>query len=708
MKWPFPEDAQRLASGQGLGATMNKGLPPLRRWPARWQVATAPAGSAIRQVVEELTGLGLLAQIHPARATPGFFARPFTVPKPGGKARMVLDATALNEWITTSHFRLPTLQTIAPLLAGAESVGTTDAMHAFHRVAASPEMRQLTRFAIRLSPKAPVEVYEHKGLCMGASSSPWLLVKTMANVVAVAHATTAATSSHHVYMDDVITISSLPPGATAEKALTTLRATMTAAGVAPNPAKCTPMAREARVLGFDVSLESRRVAAPTTKIHATLQAVQALLETPARRVPVKQRARLLGLIQALAPGLRLTQSDVTYLRSELATLTAADPKLPVWRSMYARMWRGSAALTDLERGDLQRWASRLQGLLASPDARWATANAQPMRRPSAGPTTIVLATDASDTGYGAHLVIEHPSLPQSVWAAAVTSWPGVRSRLRRPATALQVANAFALAGRWTPEEAQQHSTWRELEAAARALRRLEHFFDLTDATIMLLSDSSATVATINKGGARAASLLSAWRPIQALQMATGAHVLAAHLPGIANTRADELSRRFDPAPAPQAAAPQQRSPLANAVLTDLGIQVAAAPLARPFGLDLFADPQSSKAPRHVAWRYSSEHENEPPERRPIAYNALVHDWLRLAGSEPVLVFPPPRLLPLVVMRLLESPTLKGALIAPTSPNAAWWRAMATRAPPKLLPKGSVTAADGSELAWNLSWSSFHF
>ncbi len=695
---PHPAEARALAAGEGLPFPLASN-PPLRRWPPRWTVALAEPTSGLRAVIEGLEAQHLLRRIHPGQEPPGMYAKAFAVPKANGGTRMVVDQRALNLHLRPQHFQLQTVSALAPLLATAGSFGLTDARDAFHHVSVDATASRLTRFAIRAAPGAPVEVFEHRGLAMGASCSPSLLQRTVTNVLAAARAVAPPTAVFRAYLDDILTVSSLPPGAAAEEAQTALRQTMAHAGLPPHPEKSLPMATRHTLLGFDVDLPRQRIAVPPSKAAAAAQAIERMLRLDAAGLPVpaKSRAELLGRLASLAAGLRFTRARVASTNAVLTALLRIPPEGD-WRAATRAAWRRKAPLLPDERGDLHWWHARLRGL-STEEARWSSANAQPfLLPPPTTSATIVIATDSSDSGYGGHLVLDHPSSPPPLLAAACSSWPTIaeRTRLSSPEEALR---ATRLVGLWTAEELELHITARETIAATRAVLHLARTFDLRGAHVLILSDSSATVATIAKGGSLRPRLAEAFQPLVELQLQTGSHISCAHIPGSSNAYADYLSRITEPRPA------RSPVPLAVATLSPEATRLLEGDRG-PFTLDLFAAPEAHRCQRWVAWKPGDPSSWPPDTPPPVAFDAMAVDWTRLTGSGHALIFPPPRLLPQVAARLLRLPSLRATVVTPSTPSAAWWTILAQRAKPRTLPRGAVTTPEGEPLAWPTSWTSW--
>ncbi len=98
-------------------------------------------------------------------------------------------------------------------------------------------------------------------------------------------------------------------------------------------------------------------------------------------------------------------------------------------------------------------------------------------------------------------------------------------------------------GQWSPLEVEEHINFLELQGAFFGLKALA--LDLTNTHILLEMDNTSAVAYINHmGGTHSQRLNSLAKEIWEWALERGIHLSAAHIPGISNSLADELSRQF--------------------------------------------------------------------------------------------------------------------------------------------------------------------
>ena len=143
------------------------------------------------------------------------------------------------------------------------------------------------------------------------------------------------------------------------------------------------------------------------------------------------------------------------------------------------------------------------------------------------PAAVVVATDASITGWGIHV----RSAPAST---------------RLPHT---IAVNSGIAGSWCPSHAHLMSSsrdigWGELYAAVFAAVVLAPH--VTNGSIEFLVDNAADVHIINRQSTRSPRLLALLRLLYTTATRHNLHFAARHIPGVHNTVADALSRGTHP------------------------------------------------------------------------------------------------------------------------------------------------------------------
>ena len=213
-----------------------------------------------------------------------------------------------------------------------------------------------------------------------------------------------------------------------------------------------------------------------------------------------------------------------------------------------------------------------------------------------------------------------------------------------------------------------HINIRELAAVWLALKRIEL---QENSTIRLFSDNQTVVWVLRKMGSAKSAPLRRW-------VLSIAHILKSrrwylephHLAGVLNVRVDLLSRGC-PVPTEWTLDDQSFGWLQD--------------VWGPFEVDLFATEENRKLPVFVSPYLDT---------KAAGHNALLLDWNRWQN---IYLFPPVKLLPLVISKLREYKG-SGVLIAPNWPRAKWFLPLRDFCPrPVPLPNQRLTQTVGGLL-----------
>ena len=223
------------------------------------------------------------------------------------------------------------------------------------------------------------------------------------------------------------------------------------------------------------------------------------------------------------------------------------------------------------------------------------------------------------------------------WLTTDASGSGWGAWLYKDGVVSEVAGVFRL----RPGERRWHSTLRELEAVLRALRAFRE--QLRDSEIVLRSDCATVVADIQRARVGSPRLLRTARAIFELLRVNNTRLVATHLAGVVNSRADRLSRIEH---------------WHGAVLKYDAFQRIIARLGT-CDVDAMATADNAKLPRFVSLL---------PHPRAEAIDFF--RWVP-APSDRLFVFPPT---PLVasVLRRLQTVQRTAVVVVPCWPSAPWW------------------------------------
>ena len=206
-------------------------------------------------------------------------------------------------------------------------------------------------------------------------------------------------------------------------------------------------------------------------------------------------------------------------------------------------------------------------------------------------------------------------------------------------------NSIRARGYWSKEEALLHQNVRELNAVSLATRAYLKNKDISDQTILIVSDNSTTVKYINAQGGKKENL--AWITLQLIEwleekkMTT---IFATHKPGITMGIVDTLSRvKVD------TSAWQVSEEVFGRIQSIWGLH----------DVDLFATRLSNKVRKYYSWF---------PDPYALATDALRHSW---KGFKNPYACPPICLITKVLNKVIaEKLTL--TLVAPNWETQVWY------------------------------------
>lgn len=233
--------------------------------------------------------------------------------------------------------------------------------------------------------------------------------------------------------------------------------------------------------------------------------------------------RINDLVQLLTrASLHGEQHSVRFILSLVGKLSFAAHVLPGARPFFRSLIdstrglskRSSLTLDNNVRSDINHWLKHLSTWNGR--QRWRTT------------TPIVVATDASLSGWGGLVISSPVSLPP------------------------RLAVGSGTAGIWCrhhPISSSSDIGWAELFVVLFMIASIGPH--APNSTIKFLVDNQADAAIINRQSTRSPSLLSLLRSIYSVATQHNLSIIAQHIPGTTNTYADALSRNL-PLPSPLA------------------------------------------------------------------------------------------------------------------------------------------------------------
>ena len=557
-----------------------------------------------------------------------FVSRAFLVPKPGGGFRLVVDLRTINEHCIELPCRYETLKALRRLARPEDYLFSFDLSDGYHCVSIAPEHRQYLTF--RLQGK----LYQCAALPFGWSGSPFVFTKVMRAVVGFLRSPAASEAraagravplgpQQHLrfeerlagvrllpYLDDFLFM--VEGQAAAIEARDFVARTLDRLGLQRNIKKGQwEPAQSITHLGLGIDTRSglfivtpKRVA----QLKAMARGILCRAATSRGWVPARVLASFCGLAQAaylaVPPARFFTRSLYDVL--ETKANWSSSVRIPTASRRSTRSTReGPSAGNSQAWRDLQWWASF--------PARWNGAEIW------SSPTEATLFTDASNMGWGAKLVS-----PISLEAR----------------------------GSWTPEEAANHITWKELRAVRLAV--LSFLPHLEGRRVNLQEDNQGVDHILHASVSRNPLMQAELRPLWWLLCTHGITLESTYVRS-ADNLADGLSR-YDYSTSMR---------LLPSVFTSLDRRWG------PHTIDRFASHADTQLPRY---------NSATLDPRSEGVNSLSLDW---AGSNSW-VFPPVELISRVVHLLRNSPHASATVVVPYWRAQAWFTDLALMASSVLL------------------------
>lgn len=400
-----------------------------------------------------------------------------TVPKANGKLRMILDCRLVNGYLPHINFRLENLSVLPHLMHHKALMFTTDLESAYFHIPMHPDSR-------------PYLCFEWEGLtyCMnvlpfGLSLAPYIFTKTLRPVVSFVRSLDVTVLA---YLDDFLWSADDNRMGPALRLVALVRWIFARLGFAVSEPKSawTPSA-VITFLGLIFDSDEFAFYVPQSKLTNIQSMFAKALDTAhaGGAISAKEIARLCGHLLALR--LAVTPARV-YSRALYAMLSDAAG------------WDNSTTFSTEAIDELEFWVSSLSKYNGRP--------ATPL------PSEVILFTDASDVGWGAHV-------------------PGYRGA--------EALGTFDEATRTTS------STHRELTALHAALHSTPITLALQGQRTTFILDSRAAVANLNKGGGPVAELSKLTKRIWKRCVELSIDARAEWVPREYNLHADQLSRCVD-------------------------------------------------------------------------------------------------------------------------------------------------------------------
>lgn len=220
-----------------------------------------------------------------------FLSKIFTVPKPNGGTRFILNLKELNKFIITEHFKLEDYRTVTKLLTRNCYMSTIDLKDAYFLVPIHNSDKKYLRFVWKQ------ELYEFQVLPFGLNTAPYVFTKILKPVVQ--HLRSMGFISV-IYLDDIWCSGSTYADCSinVQKTITTLSDLgfiINNEKSSLSPSMCVTF------LGFEFNSKEYTISLPTKKRYNIKQEIHKFLSL--KFCKIRELAHLTGLLVAACPAI---------------------------------------------------------------------------------------------------------------------------------------------------------------------------------------------------------------------------------------------------------------------------------------------------------------------------------------------------------------------------------------------------------------------
>ena len=540
--------------GYGLQFNPEMGHPPLTNQPVEMSDRRPESVLLLKQAVTDLLQKEAI-EIVENPDTPGFYSRLFLVPKRDGGFRPIIDLKPLNAFLTKEKFKMETQASISAALQVNDWTTSVDLKDAYFHIPIASSSRKYLRFVI------DGKTYQFRALPFGLSPAPRVFTRIMSVIADYAHRRGVAL---HIYLDDWLIRSSSQTQLRQDTALI-LMICFDLGLIVNYPKSSLEPTREFEFLGIQFSTTKYQCRPSTDRFRRLYNLLKLFLKS--RQRSASNWLSLLGSLKSMGTqvplgivqrrqlqlSFRNKWTSIKFPLHHPVTISKADKFYMKWWLQQSNIYKGQTL--------------------------------RPFQ------TQIVICTDASKTGWGAHM------------------------------------DLLTVSGNW-PQRYQGCSiNWLEMEAIRLALRRWLPLIKNKD--ILVRSDNRTTVYYINKqGGTKSPKLCYLACRIMLWCQKYGVRLACQHIAGILNVKADILSRKNKVFNTEWSLHPN----VIQALWSRWGCPL----------VDLFATSENFKLPVYVS---------PYPDPQAWATDALSISWAGLWAY----AYPPTPLIPKVLLKVRQEP-----------------------------------------------------
>lgn len=259
--------------------------PKLTRCPVKFPTKKS---HELEQVTADLLRKGVVEKVKKVNS-PGFYSRLFTVQKPNGDLRPIIDLSPLNRHLEVKHFQMETAQSVSAALRPGEWTSTVDISDAYLHVPLSSSIRHYFRFMVE------GQVYQFRAMPFGLSTAPREFTQLLQPVLTMLRKEGIKV---HAYLDDWLVRGD--SASQVRKGTQRLLQVLRHLGWLVNPDKCRlEPSQSFTFLGLHFNLK-RNLISPDRKFQDKLRSWSHQLQ-PGHLLGARTFHSLLGILQFLAP-----------------------------------------------------------------------------------------------------------------------------------------------------------------------------------------------------------------------------------------------------------------------------------------------------------------------------------------------------------------------------------------------------------------------
>ncbi|XP_068136523.1 tyrosine-protein kinase RYK isoform X1 [Hyperolius riggenbachi] len=445
--------------------------------PPRKFVVTKPLSlpqhqTALKEIIADMLDRHVVSVVPVTQRGEGFYSKIFLVQKPSGKYRIILNLKPINPYIKYEKFRMESIYSLKNLLIPHGFMASIDLQDAYWHIPIELESQKFLRFAVEMEGR--IQHLQFRCLPFGITSAPRIFTKVMGELIGDIHRQGIIVIP---YLDDLLIVARTLVDL--EEHRQTVLKQLQQAGwiVSKDKSQLTPT-QNILFLGFIIDSVQQRILLPQEKVQKIMSEVEKF--NTFQTIKIRQIMQLLGLLSSVAPAIQWALMHTRVLQSWM---------LSKWNKQQDTL--DNTVTVEPHIKDSLRW--------------WQTSQHLTQGRLWSIPIQKILTTDASQTGWGAHV------------------------------------NKVQVQGLWNHSMAEQSSNFRELMAVKMAIMSTMHL--LESCHVQVQSDNSTVVSYLNRqGGTRSKRLLFLTLEILEIAEHNFLSLTAVHLKGELNVLADQLSR----------------------------------------------------------------------------------------------------------------------------------------------------------------------